>query len=296
MGLSCIIKTLIQIILYKHDIKMPELPEVETTRLGILPHVQGQCIRRVCIREPRLRWAIPADFAEQVQDCCISDVQRRGKYLLLPCRSPRQVGHILIHLGMSGSLRVLETYALPQKHEHLDVHLSNGCLLRYKDPRRFGCVLWVEGDPWQHRLLADLGPEPLSADFTGAYLHERAQHKQSAVKNLIMDSHIVVGVGNIYASESLFLAGIHPQRAAGRIALARYERLANAIQQVLQAAIVQGGTTLRDFYNGAGEPGYFQQSLNVYGRTGLACPQCQAPIRQVTLGQRSSYYCPQCQH
>ncbi len=275
---------------------MPELPEVETTRLGILPHLQHQHIEQVIIRERRLRWPINADFAQRAEGCVIQDVQRRGKYLLLPCHQPQQAGHILLHLGMSGSLRIVDADTPVAAHEHLDLMLSNARSLRYKDPRRFGCVLWVEGDPLQHALLSRLGPEPLSEAFDGAYLQQKAVNKQVAVKNFIMDGHIVVGVGNIYASESLFLAKIHPKRAAGRIAKARYEQLVVAIKAVLQAAIAQGGTTLRDFSNGEGQPGYFQQSLKVYGRTGEPCLQCETPIKQITLGQRSSYYCPQCQH
>lgn len=275
---------------------MPELPEVETTRRGILPHLQQQQITRVVIRDDRLRWKINQNFAQLAQNCIIQNVQRRGKYLLLACHSAATQGYILLHLGMSGSLRIVDADTPAQKHEHVDLMLSNGKLLRYKDPRRFGCVLWVEGDPLQHQLLSNLGPEPLSEAFNGAYLQQKAINKQLAVKNFIMDSQIVVGVGNIYASESLFWAGIHPKRQAGRIALARYQRLADSIKHVLQAAIQQGGTTLRDFYNGEGKPGYFQQSLCVYGRAGRPCPTCQTPIKQITIGQRSSYYCPNCQH
>lgn len=271
---------------------MPELPEVETTRRGIEPHVLACRIERVIVREARLRRHIPAALAEKAAGRAVRAVTRRGKYLLLDCGN----GHIIIHLGMSGSLRIVPADTPAAKHEHVDIVLNSGKLLRYRDPRRFGLVLWTEDPPLQHALLANLGPEPLNDGFTGAHLYQCARNRKSAVKMFLMDSHIVVGVGNIYANESLFAAGIHPARAAGRIAAARYESLARAVRGVLSQAIAQGGTTLRDFTNSEGKPGYFQQTLQVYGRAGQACQQCGETIQRQVLGQRATYYCAACQH
>ena len=270
---------------------MPELPEVETTRCGITPHVKNNKIEDVVIRQSSLRWPVPRNLKKKLQGKKIQNIKRRAKYLLF-CTD---VGHLIIHLGMSGSLRMVNHQATPRKHDHIDFVLSKKTL-RFHDPRRFGAVLWTNKDPLQHDLLQNLGPEPLSKDFTGAYLHRLAQGKKINVKNFIMNSHIVVGVGNIYASESLFLSGIHPQRAAGRISLKRYEALANSIKEVLTKAIKSGGTTLRDFVNEEGKPGYFANQLNVYKQTGKPCPVCKSPIRVRTIGQRSSFFCVQCQH
>lgn len=270
---------------------MPELPEVETTRRGIAPHLLGQIIADLHIRQPSLRWPVPNDLPARLRGQCIRSVERRGKYLLLGT----DAGTLLIHLGMSGSLRITTPDTPLRKHDHIDLLLENGVCLRYHDPRRFGCFLWTQDDPAKHPLLAGLGPEPLEADFSGAYLHARAQNRSTPVKTFLMDGHIVVGVGNIYASEALFRAGIAPQRAAGRIAAARWDRLAEAIRDVLQASIEQGGTTLRDFVNERGNPGYFQQTLQVYGRAGEPCRCCGAEIRGERLGQRSTYWCPKCQ-
>jgi formamidopyrimidine-DNA glycosylase len=269
---------------------MPELPEVETTRRALAPHVCGQFIQAVCIRNPRLRQPVPPFLAEILPRQQVHALERRAKYLLFACDQ----GHLLVHLGMSGSLRLAERAELPQKHDHIDLLFDNGALLRYRDPRRFGLFLWCQ-DPHQHPLLATLGPEPLTAGFNGAYLYARAQGRRQAIKTFLMDNHIVVGVGNIYASESLFLAGIDPVRAAGRISLARYETLAQAVKEVLHAAIAQGGTTLRDFVSGVSQPGYFAQSLRVYQRDGYPCLHCGAPIQRRVIGQRASYYCPHCQ-
>ncbi len=270
---------------------MPELPEVETTRRGITPHVKDNKIEDVVIRQASLRWPVPLNLKKKLQGKKIQNINRRAKYLLFST----DAGHIIIHLGMSGSLRMVNHQTTPRKHDHIDFVLCKKTL-RFHDPRRFGAILWTSKDPLQHDLLQNLGPEPLSTEFTGAYLHRVAQGKKVNVKNFIMNNHIVVGVGNIYANESLFLSGIHPQRAAGRISLARYECLANNIKKVLTNAIKLGGTTLRDFVNEEGKPGYFANQLNVYKQTGKPCPVCKTPIRVRTIGQRSSFFCVQCQH
>jgi len=269
---------------------MPELPEVETTLRGIEPYLLNQRVARVIVRDPRLRWPVPADVVNAEGQQFVS-VQRRGKYLLLKLRQ----GGLLIHLGMSGSLRILQEPAAPQKHDHIDVELQNGVCLRFNDPRRFGAFLWVDGEMQLHELLRDLGPEPLSYEFTADYLYQRSRGRNLAIKNFIMNGHIVVGVGNIYASEALFMAGIHPQRAAGRVSRQRYDGLVAAIRDVLARAIRRGGTTLRDFVNSDGAPGYFAQELLVYDRAGSDCFQCGTTIKQKVIGQRSSYYCPACQ-
>ncbi len=273
---------------------MPELPEVETTRRGIFPHVQGQNIAQVVVRESRLRWAVPADLNQQLEGRRITDVLRRGKYLILPCEREADVRFLIIHLGMSGNLRLVDKSIALKKHDHIDWVLDNGLILRYHDPRRFGAVLSTY-DWQQHELITRLGVEPLSTDFDAAYLYQRAQNKRQAVKNFLMDSHQVVGVGNIYASESLFQAKIHPAQAAGTVSEAAYQRLVTAVVAVLQAAIEQGGTSLRDFRQSDGKPGYFKQSLQVYGRAGEPCLICKQSVEQIRLGQRGSYFCPQCQ-
>ncbi len=271
---------------------MPELPEVETTRRGIAPHITGRIITDIVVRESRLRWPVPADLAVILQDQVIRQVERRAKYLLLHIDS----GCMLLHLGMSGSLRILSIDHPVRKHDHIDIRLNSGYCLRFNDPRRFGSLLWTSKPSEQHRLLRNLGPEPLSSAFSGDYLYALSKDRKTPVKSFIMDGRIVVGVGNIYANEALFMAGISPKRAAGRIALARYQALALAICEVLSLAIAQGGTTLRDFVGSQGEPGYFAQQLRVYGRYRLPCCRCGQPIQQCRLGQRASYYCPHCQH
>jgi formamidopyrimidine-DNA glycosylase len=270
---------------------MPELPEVETTCRGVAPWVEGQRVCTVLVRQPALRWPVPATLAEQIEGKTIHKVSRRGKYLLLSVGE----GHVLVHLGMSGSLRMVETGTPARTHDHVDFMLANGKVLRYHDPRRFGCILWVVGDPTSHALLADLGPEPLSDGFSAAYLFSRSRKRQVPIKQLIMDSQVVVGVGNIYANEALFLAGILPLRKAGSISMKRYAALVQAIRQVLADAIEAGGTTLRDFVGGDGKPGYFRQSLHVYGRGGEACGKCGRYLTEIRLGQRSTVYCPVCQ-
>lgn len=269
---------------------MPELPEVETTRRGIAPHVLGRRVRAVVVREPRLRWPVAPELAAQVGRRVITGVHRRGKYLLLETRA----GALILHLGMSGSLRVVPAAAPPGPHDHVDIVLAGGYSLRLRDPRRFGSLLW-SADPALHPLLAGLGPEPFDPAFSGAYLHRRARGRRQAVKSMLMDPRVVAGIGNIYATEALFSAGIHPARPAGRIAAARYARLARAVVEVLEDAIRAGGTTLRDFIAGDGRPGYFRASLRVYGRAGLPCPRCHTPIRRIVVGQRSSFHCPGCQ-
>ncbi len=269
---------------------MPELPEVETTRRGIRPHALGQTIETLIIREPRLRWPVPTEMPQRLEGQKLLDIRRRGKYLLFDVSG----GSALLHLGMSGSLRVVDHDTPLKKHDHLELILGNQRILRFHDPRRFGSFLWAD-EPALHHLLAKLGPEPLSDDFSGRYLWQLARGRRVAVKSFIMNSAVVVGVGNIYASEALFRAGIHPTRSANRIALPRYRRLADEIRDTLAAAIEMGGTTLKDFYGSDGEPGYFAQQLNVYDRRGEPCRQCKRPITRIVSGQRATYYCANCQ-
>ncbi|MBK1643638.1 DNA-formamidopyrimidine glycosylase [Thiocapsa imhoffii] len=275
---------------------MPELPEVETTLRGIRPHLEAKRIERLIVREPRLRQPIAPETPERVAGCTIRTLSRRSKYLLIELDR----GSLLIHLGMSGSLRIVTADTPVRKHDHLDLVLADQRCLRFHDPRRFGLFLWTDDTPecalQRHPLLRGLGLEPLSPGFDGEHLHRSAQQRRIAVKNFIMDPRVVVGVGNIYASESLFLAGIHPNRACHRISRERYRRLADTIRTVLEASIIQGGTTLRDFVREDGHPGYFARSLRVYGRAGEPCGVCATPLRQQRIGQRSSVYCPRCQH
>lgn len=270
---------------------MPELPEVETTRAGIEPHLHGRRVTGVLVRQPLLRWPVPADLEGNIKGHTFDSIERRGKYLLLKTQS----GTVLMHLGMSGSLRVVDAAVPPQPHDHVDIVLDSGHALRLRDPRRFGALLWTAGEPLLHPLLKDLGPEPLSAEFDGDYLHRHARGRTLTVKDFIMNSRVVAGVGNIYANEALFSAGIHPARAAGRIGLARYRLLAHAIKGVLQRAIEHGGTTLRDFVREDGNPGYFRYELRVYGKAGEACLTCGQSIKLRVIGQRSSFYCARCQ-
>lgn len=269
---------------------MPELPEVETTRRGVSPHCRGARVTGVQVREPRLRWPVPVQLPSLLSGQRIMEVERRAKYLLFRTAA----GSLLVHLGMSGSLRVADPADLPGKHDHIDILLDNGACLRYNDPRRFGCFLWLEPAE-QHPLLSHLGPEPLSPGFDGKLLYSLSRGRKSPVKHFIMDAKVVVGVGNIYANEVLFLSGIDPRRAAGRISLARYLVLADRIKQVLTSAIEQGGTTLRDFVGGDGKPGYFAQQLYVYGRGGAPCKRCGAVLRERALGQRTTVFCVACQ-
>ncbi len=270
---------------------VPELPEVETTLRGISPYVSQSQIKQLIVRESRLRWPIPEDLSQHLEGATIGVPWRRGKYLLLPIGTS---GTLMIHLGMSGSLRIVDPDLAPRKHDHVDLVLESGRALRFHDPRRFGCILFTE-TPREHPLLRDLGPEPFDTVFDGRFLYRQSRKRKTSVKAFIMDSHTVVGVGNIYASESLFAAGISPTRAAGNISLARYERLAQAIQGVLSASIAQGGTTLRDFVNATGNPGYFRQTLNVYEREGELCRVCETPVKMARQAQRATYWCPHCQ-
>lgn len=269
---------------------MPELPEVETTLRGVRPWLEGQRLKRVLVRERRLRWPVPAEV-EAATGARITGLMRRAKYLLLNTDAG---GDLMIHLGMSGSLRVITEDEEPRRHDHFDL-VTAQAVIRYHDPRRFGALLWVPEPRDESPLLRHLGPEPLGPQFDGSHLYRLSRGRKLAVKNFIMDGKVVVGVGNIYASEALFMAGIHPNRPAGRISKVRYDALAEAIRDVLGRAIDQGGTTLRDYVNSQGTPGYFALNLLTYGREGKPCFQCGTPLKQRVIGQRSSFYCGRCQ-
>lgn len=274
---------------------MPELPEVEVTRRGIAPYVTGRLVERVDVRTSTLRWPVPPDLARTLTRQAVRQVERRGKYLLFET----DVGWFIVHLGMTGTLRVLrpEQAGAPAKHDHID-WIFDEFVLRYRDPRRFGAVLWharADGDVYAHPLLANLGVEPFTDDFTGELIFRRTRGRTASIKQVLLAGEIVVGVGNIYASESLFRAGIRPTTPAGRVSLARCERLAEAVRATLAAAIERGGSTLRDFVGSNGESGYFQLDCFVYDRAGEPCRVCGASIRQIVQGQRSTYYCAHCQ-
>jgi formamidopyrimidine-DNA glycosylase len=269
---------------------MPELPEVETTRRGVAPLLEGRRVTGVVVRDARLRWPVSPELPALLTGCMLRRVQRRAKYLLFDFGER----WLLLHLGMSGSLRVVPSASQAQPHDHLDIRFGKQCL-RLRDPRRFGAAICIEDRPEAHPLLAKLGPEPLSEAFDGDYLFRRSRGRSAAVKSFLMDQHVVVGVGNIYANESLFDAGIRPQRPAGRIARARYEKLAAAVKATLTKAITAGGTTLRDFQQSDGRPGYFRHELQVYDRAGAPCPVCGTPLRGDRIGQRASVWCPRCQ-
>ena len=273
---------------------MPELPEVETTRRGLAPHVEGRRVRGVLLRRPDLRWPIPPEVGERLPGQRIEAVRRRAKYLLLGTAA----GSALLHLGMSGSLRVLPADTPAGLHDHVDIGLEGGRggtrVLRLTDPRRFGCLLW-QPPGTTHPLLAGLGPEPLGEAFDGDYLHALSRGRRAPLKAFLMDQRVVVGVGNIYVAEALFAAGVSPLRAAGRVSRGSYQRLADEIRTVLARAIVRGGTTLRDFISPDGAPGYFEQELSVYGRGGEPCPRCGRPLRQATVAQRATVWCGTCQ-
>lgn len=271
---------------------MPELPEVETTRRGILPRLQGRRVVAVRVFEEGLRWPVTPGLPRLLPGQRLEDIERRAKYLLMRFSN----GTLLVHLGMTGSLRVFSSEKTPlRKHDHLELHWDDGSVLRYHDPRRFGTVQWLGCAAGDHPLLVGLGPEPLGPDFGGGYLFQRSRGRRLAVKQLLMDAAVVVGVGNIYANEALFLAGIDPRRQAGRIALERYARLADGVRTVLESALARGGTTLRDYVDGDGSPGYFAQELKVYGRAGLPCVRCGTRIGTIRQAQRSTFYCPKCQ-
>lgn len=270
---------------------MPELPEVEVTRLGLLPLI-GQTVSKVVIRNHSLRWPIPSHLSQILPGQQFLTLSRRAKYILAECK----IGTLLLHLGMSGRICLLDKDEPPQKHDHFDIHFTDGHVLRLRDPRRFGAVLWVEGDPSQHVLLRPLGPEPLEVVFDGAWLYKQIRSRSAPIKNVIMDSHLVVGVGNIYASESLFRAKINPKTPANKLSKVRCARLVTEIKATLCEALAAGGSSLRDFFGADGNPGYFQQSYFVYGRTGQPCRVCNTPIKTLRQGQRSSFYCAGCQH
>jgi formamidopyrimidine-DNA glycosylase len=270
---------------------MPELPEVETTRRGLAPSVTGRVIAQIVVREPRLRWRVPGELSKAAAGQRVLGLRRRAKYLLFDLER----GSMILHLGMSGNLRLLPEATAPLVHDHVDIVLDSGICLRFNDPRRFGSLLWTREDPLEHPLLRSLAPEPLSKEFDGEYLARAAQGRRVAIKQLLMNGQLVVGVGNIYASEALFRAGIRPGRMAGRIKRAELEALARAIKDVLRDAIRAGGTTLRDYINPEGRPGYFRQKLYVYERSGDPCLVCRAPIKHLVQGQRSTYFCPGCQ-
>jgi formamidopyrimidine-DNA glycosylase len=270
---------------------MPELPEVETTRRGLEPHVVGRRIREVVVRNPNLRWPVPRDLARRLEGEEVRAIRRRGKYLVFDCRA----GHLLVHLGMSGRLSIVPAGTPARKHDHVDVRLEGANALRLTDPRRFGAMLWISSPAERHALLEGLGLEPFERGFTGKALAALARGRKVAVKLFLMNSRIVTGVGNIYASEALFRAGVHPLRPAGRISAARWERIAKAVRGTLERAVEKGGTTLRDFAAADGSPGYFLAECAVYGREGKPCTRCGAKIKAIRQGQRSTFYCPRCQ-
>ncbi|MCW8929732.1 MAG: bifunctional DNA-formamidopyrimidine glycosylase/DNA-(apurinic or apyrimidinic site) lyase [Gammaproteobacteria bacterium] len=270
---------------------MPELPEVETTLQGISSHVLNSPITQVNIRNARLRWPVPDDLATQLIQQSITKIKRRAKYLLLFTDR----GTLIIHLGMSGSLRIIPPHSPYDKHDHVELCFANGNALRLKDPRRFGAVLWTTAPIDEHPLLSHLGPEPLSNEYNADTLFKLSRKKTVAIKQFIMNSKVVVGIGNIYANEALFASGIHPKRAAGKISKQRYEKLCIESKRILKEAIAQGGTTLKDFVGGTGKPGYFKQELLVYGRKDQPCVTCKKPLKEIRLGNRSTVYCTHCQ-
>ncbi|OKY26644.1 bifunctional DNA-formamidopyrimidine glycosylase/DNA-(apurinic or apyrimidinic site) lyase [Thalassotalea sp. PP2-459] len=269
---------------------MPELPEVEVCRLGISPHIDGQTVKKVTVRHKQLRWPIPEEVL-LLNGLTVLAVNRRSKYLLIEFTT----GTLVLHLGMSGTIRVIDEHTPVAKHDHFDLAFTHGKVLRLNDPRRFGAVLWLADHQDEQGLFTRLGPEPLSDAFASGYLFEKAKNKRVAIKSFLMNNHVVVGVGNIYANEALFLAGISPLTIAGDISEQHYDRLTDIIKQVLAAAIEQGGTTLKDFTQADGRPGYFAQKLLVYGRSGKPCVNCQTPLHEVRQSNRSSVFCPQCQ-
>ena len=270
---------------------MPELPEVETTCKGISPHIENNVISKVIVRNRSLRWPIPTGLNKKLTGQKITSVTRRAKYLLINTK----IGTLIIHLGMSGSLRILSIDEVIEKHDHFELQFKDGVCLRLRDPRRFGCVLWEKNDPFKHKLLINLGPEPLDKEFNAELLFDKSRKRKTTIKQFIMDAKMVVGVGNIYASESLFLSGINPQKLAGKITKKNASDLAAAIKKILKQAIKQGGTTLKDFRSSDGKPGYFQQKLKVYDRKDEPCVKCKKQIKQIILGQRSTFYCSHCQ-
>lgn len=275
---------------------MPELPEVEVSRIGLLPYVEGQRIVAAVFRVPRLRHDLSPELARRLAGLRVDAILRRGKYLLFDCESRHGGGWLILHLGMSGSLRLVAPGTPLQKHDHVDLVFAT-TILRFRDPRRFGTLLWQEGaDIDRHPLLAVLGIEPLSAEFDGDWLYEKTCGRRAPIKPLLMDSHLVVGIGNIYAAESLFRAGISPLRAAGNISRKRYRVLVPAIRDTLENSIAAGGSSVRDYVHSDGGAGYFQLSCAVYGREGEPCPHCGRPVLAIRQAGRSTFYCASCQH
>lgn len=273
---------------------MPELPEVETTRRGIAPHIVGRSISHVEIRDPRLRWPVSPAISD-LAGHMVTRLDRRAKYLLAGVSGPTHQGTLIIHLGMSGSLRIATPDVPLRKHDHITIGLPDQLELRYHDPRRFGCMLWTTAPASEHRLIRALGPEPLGDHFDTSALAHASAGKKTSIKQVIMDGAVVVGVGNIYACEALHSSGIHPTRSASRISKARLSKLVSEIKTVLQRSITQGGTTLRDFLREDGSEGYFKQQLLVYGREDEPCRTCSTPIKRIVQAQRSTFYCPKCQ-
>ncbi len=269
---------------------MPELPEVETVCRGISPHIINQTIKGVIVRNDKLRYPVTKNLANIIHDQTVINISRRAKYILIETT----IGSLIIHLGMSGSLLIINDNAPPQKHDHVDIIFEN-CTLRYHDPRRFGCILFEENNPLQHKLLCKLGPEPLTDSFSGKYLFDISRKRKKPIKLFLMDNHIVVGAGNIYANEALFISGIHPETPATSLTLDQYTRIVATIKIVLSQAIEAGGTTIQDYVNSEGKPGYFQQKLHVYGRNGMKCHNCSDTIISIKQGQRTTFLCPTCQ-
>jgi formamidopyrimidine-DNA glycosylase len=270
---------------------MPELPEVETTLRGISPHIKNQTVHQVIIRQPKLRWTIPAELPQLIEQQTLLSLSRRAKYLLLHF----ETGTLLIHLGMSGSLRVITENTPPAKHDHFEIVFAHNKSIRLTDPRRFGAVLWLGKNPESHPLLSKLGPEPLGTEITANYLYQKSRAKKVSIKQFLMNQSIVTGIGNIYCTEALYTAGISPVRSAGNISLKRYQKLLATIQEILTLAIEQGGTTLHDFVGSDGKPGYFKQKLSAYGRAGLPCSICQQALSEIKQAQRTTVYCSRCQ-
>lgn len=270
---------------------MPELPEVETVKCGLIPHLENAIIQNVIIRCPQLRWPIPTSLKANLDQQKIIRLSRRGKYLLIHATS----GTLIIHLGMSGSLRIVNQDTPISRHDHVDIILTDNKVLRYNDPRRFGAILWTKDDPLNHPLIKSIGIEPLDVNFSGSYLHSQTLKRHTPIKSFIMDSKVVAGIGNIYAAEALFLAHIHPTQPASQLTPAQCEQLVKSIKKILRLAIAAGGTTLKDFVNSEGKPGYFSQKLYVYGRSKLPCLICETPLQSIQLGQRSTVFCERCQ-
>lgn len=270
---------------------MPELPEVETIMQGLKPHLEGEMIENVVIRHHQLRWPIDMELNDYLKKSQVAQLSRRGKYLLIHTDK----GTLIIHLGMSGRLRIVTGTTPLGRHDHVDILFSDNKILRYTDPRRFGALLWTKDNPYHHVLLNSLGVEPLDTSFTVDYLMQQAHSRRIPVKSFIMNSKVVVGIGNIYAAEALFLAGIHPMTPVGALSETQHQHLIDAIKRVLQSAIKQGGTTIKDFLNSEGKPGYFTQQLSVYGREGLPCVRCQTPLLSFKLAARSTVFCIHCQ-